>query len=93
MKEQKENINNSEKNINDDVDEEEDMGDSGGIDEVCKEKIYNNEFDNINMIEKEEEDDNSPFIIYEEVPKKRKVPTFDIIEAIYNIEPKKRKYK
>ena len=63
------------------------MDDSYKFDGVGNEKISNNEFDRINRIGNEDEEDNSPFIIYDELHKKRKFPTFDIIEAIY----KKRK--
>ena len=91
MDEQKENINNSKNNNNDEIEEEEHIYDSDKFDEVDNEKISNNKFDRINITGNEDEEDNSPFIIYEELHKKRKVPTFDIIEAIYNIEPKKRK--
>ena len=91
MEEQKENINNSENNNNDNIEEERHMDNSYKFDGLDNEKIFNNEFDRINIIGSEDEEDNSPFIIYEELHKKRKFPTFDMIEAIYNIESIKRK--
>ena len=48
--------------------------------------------DNVDYFD-DNEDDNSkaPFMINEEIARKRKVPRFDIINSIYDIEPKKSK--
>ena len=59
---------------------------NGQLEEELKENSLNNVSDQINDIV---EDDFSPFMVYEEIIYKRKVPSFYIIEAVYDIDQKK----
>ena len=92
---------NNEENLKNNINNNEEFLDNGNRENEYDEEMENKmeELNSQISIEdnaecfNENEDDNSntPFMINEEIARKRKVPRFDIINSIYDIEQKKSK--
>ena len=92
---------NNEENLKNNINNNEEFLDNGNRENEYVEEMENKMEelnsqisieDNADYFDDNEDDNNkAPFMINEEIARKRKVPRFDIINSIYDIEPKKSK--